>query len=131
MLRSVLSVAQTLRQHWLTYSNFMFRPQLAGLLAHPVQLQLDAQASFSPMDASFVQRESLESLWQDCLWFAVPKSKITRHKKRLKTTVQKRIPLRQNIVTDPRTGQVTLKHHMPSNWKDFLPKTPTPNDKNP
>jgi ribosomal protein L32 len=108
----------------------MFRPQLAGLSqSHP--MQLDAQTCGSSMDSSFGQRESLESLWQDCLWFAVPKSKITRHKKRLKTTVQKRIPLRQNIVTDPRTGQVTLKHHMPSNWKDFLPQTPPSNDKNP
>ena len=57
---------------------------------------------------------------QDHLWFAVPKQKVTRHKKRLKTTVQKRIPLRTDIVLDPRTGQITRKHRMPVNWKDYL-----------
>jgi ribosomal protein L32 len=54
------------------------------------------------------------------LWFAVPKKQVTRHKKRLKTTVQKRIPLRTDIVVDPRTGQVTRKHRLPFNWKDYL-----------
>jgi ribosomal protein L32 len=57
---------------------------------------------------------------QDHLWFAVPKKQVTRHKKRLKTTVQKRIPLRTDIVLDPRTGQITRKHRMPVNWKDYL-----------
>ena len=60
--------------------------------------------------------------WQEALWLAVPKKKVTRHKKRLKTTVQKRIKLRQDIVTDPRTGETTLRHKMPFNWKDYLPK---------
>jgi ribosomal protein L32 len=54
------------------------------------------------------------------LWFAAPKKQVTRHKKRLKTTVQKRIPLRTDIVVDPRTGQVTRKHRLPFNWKDYL-----------
>jgi ribosomal protein L32 len=58
---------------------------------------------------------------QTALWLAVPKQKVTRHKKRLKTTVQKRIPLRRDIVTDPRTGETTLRHKMPFNWKDYLP----------
>ena len=57
---------------------------------------------------------------QEHLWFAVPKKQVTRHKKRLKTTVQKRIPLRTDIVLDPRTGQITRKHRMPVNWKDYL-----------
>ena len=60
--------------------------------------------------------------WQEALWLAVPKQKVTRHKKRLKTTVQKRIKLRHDIVTDPRTGETTLRHKMPFNWKDYLPK---------
>ena len=55
-------------------------------------------------------------------WFAVPKSKHTRSRKRMKTTRQKRIPLKKNIVFDPRTGEVTLKHKLPFNWKDYLPK---------
>ena len=56
------------------------------------------------------------------IWFAVPKSKISRSRKRMKNTRQKRIPLKKNIVFDPRTGEVTLKHKMPFNWKDYLPK---------
>jgi ribosomal protein L32 len=58
---------------------------------------------------------------QAALWLAVPKQKVTRHKKRLKTTVQKRIPLRHDIITDPRTGETTLRHKLPFNWKDYLP----------
>ena len=58
----------------------------------------------------------------DHIWFAVPKKKVSRHKKRLKTTLQKRIRLRKDIVVDPRTGEVSLKHRMPFNWKDYLPK---------
>jgi ribosomal protein L32 len=60
---------------------------------------------------------------QEALWFAVPKSKISRSKKRMKTTFQKRIPLRQDIVADPRTGEPTLKHKLPFNWKEtYIPK---------
>mmetsp|Transcript_15188 Transcript_15188/g.28819 ORF Transcript_15188/g.28819 Transcript_15188/m.28819 type:complete len:121 (+) Transcript_15188:116-478(+) len=60
-------------------------------------------------------------VWQEALWLAVPKKKVTRHKKRLKTTVQKRIKLRHDITTDPRTGELTLRHKMPFNWKQHLP----------
>jgi ribosomal protein L32 len=56
------------------------------------------------------------------IWFAVPKRKHTRSRKRMKTTVQKRLTLKKNIVFDPRTGEVTLKHRLPFNWKDYLPK---------
>ena len=63
-------------------------------------------------------REALESY----LWFAVPKKKVTRHKKRLKTTVQNRIPLRKDIIIDNRTGEITLRHKLPPNWKDYLPE---------
>jgi ribosomal protein L32 len=56
------------------------------------------------------------------LWFAVPKKKVTRSKKRMKTTRQNRIKIKQNIVVDPRTGETTLQHKLPYNWKDYLPK---------
>lgn len=62
---------------------------------------------------------------QEWLWFAVPKSRVTRHKKRLKTTWQKRIPLRTDIVTDPRTGEMTRLHRLPTHWKDYLPNSTT------
>jgi ribosomal protein L32 len=68
------------------------------------------------------EEEEEDQQQQQHIWFAVPKSKITRSRKRMKTTAQKRIPLKKNIVFDPRTGEVTLKHKLPFNWKDYLPK---------
>mmetsp|Transcript_18213 Transcript_18213/g.25660 ORF Transcript_18213/g.25660 Transcript_18213/m.25660 type:complete len:104 (-) Transcript_18213:141-452(-) len=65
---------------------------------------------------------SLQELLQDALWFAVPKQKISRSKKRKKTTRQKAIKLKENIITDPRTGEPTLMHKLPLNWKQYLPK---------
>lgn len=59
---------------------------------------------------------------QNNIWFAVPKSRVTRSKKRMKTTNQKRIKLRKDIVWDKRTGELTLRHRLPFNWKDHLPK---------
>ena len=64
------------------------------------------------------QQQLLDQL---SIWFAVPKQKISRQKKRMKTTRQRRIPLQKNIITDPRTGQVTLRHRLPFNWKNYLP----------
>jgi ribosomal protein L32 len=56
----------------------------------------------------------------DCLWLAVPKSKITRGKKRMKTTNQKRIKTKNHVIVDSRTGEMTLRHRLPHNWKDYL-----------
>lgn len=60
------------------------------------------------------------------IWFAVPKQKVSRMKKRMKTTFRKRIPLRHNIITDPRTGELTLRHKLPFNWKNYLPNVLNP-----
>ena len=70
-------------------------------------------------------RRRQESLREDdfSVWFAVPKRKHTRSRKRMKTTRQKRLKVKKNIVFDPRTGEVTLMHKMPFNWKDYLPKS--------
>ncbi|KAG7341125.1 ribosomal protein bL32 family protein [Nitzschia inconspicua] len=65
---------------------------------------------------------SLSSLLRESIWWAVPKRKHTRSRKRKKTTVQKRIPLKKNIVFDPQTGEVTLQHKLPHNWREYLPK---------
>jgi len=62
-------------------------------------------------------------LWNEALWFAVPKKKVTRSKKRMKTTRQNRIPLRHDIIADPRTGEATLRHKLPFNWREtYIPK---------
>uniref|UniRef100_A0A7S2EJ99 Uncharacterized protein n=1 Tax=Trieres chinensis TaxID=1514140 RepID=A0A7S2EJ99_TRICV len=57
----------------------------------------------------------------DSVWFAVPKKRVTRGKKRQKTMNQKAIKKNSNIVIDKRTGELTLSHHLPFNWKDYLP----------
>lgn len=62
------------------------------------------------------------SILEEALWFAVPKKKVTRGKKRLKTTLQKRIKMKNNIVIDKRTGELTLKHKLPYNWENYLPE---------
>eukprot|EP00592_Proboscia_alata_P001054 CAMPEP_0194378116 /NCGR_PEP_ID=MMETSP0174-20130528/34377_1 /TAXON_ID=216777 /ORGANISM="Proboscia alata, Strain PI-D3" /LENGTH=129 /DNA_ID=CAMNT_0039159931 /DNA_START=16 /DNA_END=405 /DNA_ORIENTATION=+ len=55
------------------------------------------------------------------IWFAVPKSKISRGKKRMKTTLRKRIKIREDIIKDGRTGEITLSHKLPFRWKSYLP----------
>mmetsp|Transcript_14781 Transcript_14781/g.27815 ORF Transcript_14781/g.27815 Transcript_14781/m.27815 type:complete len:127 (+) Transcript_14781:966-1346(+) len=57
----------------------------------------------------------------DCIWLAVPKRKVTPGKKRMKTTNQKRIKKKDHIIVDSRTGEITLRHRLPFNWKDYLP----------
>lgn len=57
------------------------------------------------------------------IWFAVPKKRVSKSKKRMKTTWQKKIKKKQNIVFDKRTGELTLMHHLPKNWKKYLPET--------
>jgi ribosomal protein L32 len=104
MLKS-LQFLSSLSQRFLLNNSFFARPELASLPSAMVPLQNDWGSAL-----------------QDALCFAVPKQKITRHKKRLKTTVQKRIPLRKDIVVDPRTGETTRMHRLPFNWKDYLPK---------
>ena len=39
----------------------------------------------------------------------------------MKTTVQKRIPLKQNIVVDRITGELTLRHRLPFRWREYIP----------
>eukprot|EP00584_Thalassiosira_punctigera_P020963 CAMPEP_0172574498 /NCGR_PEP_ID=MMETSP1067-20121228/136734_1 /TAXON_ID=265564 ORGANISM="Thalassiosira punctigera, Strain Tpunct2005C2" /NCGR_SAMPLE_ID=MMETSP1067 /ASSEMBLY_ACC=CAM_ASM_000444 /LENGTH=122 /DNA_ID=CAMNT_0013367127 /DNA_START=160 /DNA_END=528 /DNA_ORIENTATION=+ len=90
-------------------------PQLS-LAGMPLDYNYDGVES-SPSLSEDIDRLSLE----DALWFAVPKSKISKSKKRMKTTLQKRIKPKQNIVIDKRTGELTLKHKLPYNWKNYLP----------
>ena len=100
------------------------------LLLEHMALRWTALASVVPRGVAVVASQSTSTattsthnVLQEWLWFAVPKSRVTRHKKRLKTTAQKRIPLRQDIVTDPRTGETTRLHRLPFNWKDYLPSS--------
>ena len=65
---------------------------------------------------------SLSDMLQDGIWFAVPKKKVSRSRKRKKNHLRDRLKLKKNIIDDPRTGELTLKHKMPENWKDFLPQ---------
>ncbi|GMH54314.1 hypothetical protein TrLO_g6416 [Triparma laevis f. longispina] len=54
----------------------------------------------------------------DSLWLAVPKSKISRSKKRMKHGRYK-LKNKTNIIRDRITGEWTLRHRLPMNWKMF------------
>ena len=57
----------------------------------------------------------------DYIWLAVPKRKVSPGKRRMKTTNQKRIKTKSHVIVDKRTGEVTLRHRLPFNWKSYLP----------
>lgn len=100
-----------------TSGTYAIRPVNATAAAASAAAAMIITTAPSPSPSSWLEEQA-----QAALWFAVPKQKVTRHKKRLKTTLQKRIKLRHDIITDPRTGETTLRHKMPANWKDYLPK---------
>jgi ribosomal protein L32 len=108
MFQQSMARLTALARHYFTSP---FTQQIQPLLI-PSGSRLPTQASPTLMD-----------VLSDNLWFAVPKKKVTRSKKRMKTTRQKRIKLKKNIIVDPRTGETTLMHKLPFNWKDYLPKT--------
>ena len=57
------------------------------------------------------------------IWFAVPKKRMSKGKKRMKNYLKRTaLKFKDNIVTDGRTGELTLRHHLPFNWKDYLPE---------
>jgi ribosomal protein L32 len=65
------------------------------------------------------------------IWFAVPKQKISHSKKRIKQASKNVFKAKENIVTCIRTGEITLRHKLPFNWKDYIPTfeyTATPRD---
>lgn len=73
----------------------------------PTSLEPDSPASSNPTLA-------------DCLWLAVPKRKVSRSKKRMKTTLQKRIKVKHHVIVDSRTGELTMRHRLPHNWKQYV-----------
>ena len=97
-------------------NRFFFFPQPPS-----ISPQLALAGSSIPIDINN-DNNSTTSTLEDALWFAVPKSKISRGKKRLKTTLQKRIKVKDNIIIDKRTGELTLKHKLPYNWRNYLPE---------
>ena len=104
------------------YEHQFYQPALLGLC--PQQQEQPNNQSLNETDDS--SSSTLGNVFDELsIWFAVPKSKITRSKKRMKTTVQKRIKRKQNIIIDPRTGEVTLSHRLPFNWKAYLPEVLT------
>jgi ribosomal protein L32 len=80
-------------------------------------------AALSPESSTTAASAAFELLFPSIWNMAVPKKRTSHSKKRLRTTLQKRIKIRNDIWTDPRTGERTLRHRMPLNWKDYLPPT--------
>ena len=126
MLRSLFVASEALRRAQRLLFNFHNHlPPPAFLWLHQPQL-IGGFPSSTPSslldhdDEHEEQPQPHDSIWR----FAVPKKRVTRSKKRLKTTVQYRIQPRQNIITDPRTGELTLRHRLPHAWEDYLPEPP-------
>uniref|UniRef100_A0A7S2LLE3 Uncharacterized protein n=1 Tax=Leptocylindrus danicus TaxID=163516 RepID=A0A7S2LLE3_9STRA len=84
--------------------------------------QLELAGLQMPVPAAGGSSQPLLDLFGESLWFAVPKKKVSRSRKRMKTTVQKKIAPKNNIVVDGRTGEITLQHKLPFRWKDYLPE---------
>ncbi len=98
MIRSVTLAIENL------VARFMFQPAVCGL---PLAASPSSQATSVFDDMS--------------IWFAVPKQKVSHSKKRLKQAHKNVMRHKENICTCPRTGEVTLKHKLPFNWKDYIP----------
>ena len=118
MIRSLISVARTaIDRTALMSSSQFFRPTPQLALAGVGGVDIDPSALAPPSSSSSGGGAGLF----DALWLAVPKSRKTKGKKRMKTTNQKRIAKKANIITDARTGETTLMHKLPFNWKEYLP----------
>ena len=55
----------------------------------------------------------------DSIWFAVPKKKVSKSKKRMKHGLYK-LKNKVHIVRDRVTGEWTERHRLPLNWKFYL-----------
>lgn len=115
MLASIRSAAMSALRRQV---NHFFPPAAPQLCLAGMHLDDSVMDSFPTAGVEHQSNSALE----DALWFAVPKSRISRSKKRMKTTTQKRIKLKDNIVIDKRTGELTLKHKLPFNWRNYLPQ---------
>lgn len=130
MMRSLFVASASLRQRllflWHPHHHHPLQPQLAwiGGVAQQQQPSIATTAQSLLDRGAELLQDAADAATASALWFAVPKKRRTRHKKRLRTTLQNRIPLRKNIVTDPRTGELTLRHRLPYNWFDYLPDPP-------
>jgi len=64
---------------------------------------------------------TINELIDSIFLFAAPKKRMSRSKKRMKTTIRDRLPLKANIIRDKRTGQMTLLHKLPFRWREHIP----------
>jgi len=105
-------------------------------VVEPSTLLLQHLTNLKPILSIFPQQPQLSLLGPDdtqqtpvpstpildsILQFAVPKKRMSLSKKRMKTTVRDRIPLKSNIIRDGRTRQMTLMHKLPFRWKEYIP----------
>lgn len=91
-----------------------------NVLARRLQPQLQPQlcgipATNHPSVFEDIQQEDLST------WFAVPKQKISKSKKRKKQFHKNHFKPKENITRCRTTGEVTLTHKLPFNWKDYIP----------
>ena len=63
--------------------------------------------------------------------FAAPKKRVSKSKKRMKNTLRYRIKAKPHVILDKRTGEMTLSHRLPFNWKKYIPQLMDDDDKLP
>ena len=111
-----------LRALWVATTESLQRLRLLGHHHLEFQPRLELAGARIAPSQSLLDNHHSDFDWS--VWFAVPKKRRSHHKVRLRTTMQYRLKLRKDIITDPRTGEMTLKHRLPFNWHDYLPPPP-------
>jgi ribosomal protein L32 len=100
-------------------------PKVSSSSPSSTTLVTTSSWSLFPSSLLYPYSTTLSKILLDiAIWFAAPKRKHTKSRKRKKTTISKRIPLRKNIVFDLPTGEVTLKHKLPYKWKELYNHAP-------
>ena len=80
------------------------------------------QPQFQLAGISNIENNNVDSssIFEDLsIWFAVPKSRISKSRKRMKHQRYK-VVHKTNITHCPVTGEVTLMHKLPPNWKKYV-----------
>mmetsp|Transcript_28893 Transcript_28893/g.43632 ORF Transcript_28893/g.43632 Transcript_28893/m.43632 type:complete len:136 (-) Transcript_28893:152-559(-) len=94
-------------------------PQLCLASTGTVHRPFDAASDTTSIQKSI--NGCINDLVPSTWLFAVPKSKVSHSRKRMKQFHKNHIPHKKNIVRCRRTGEVTLMHKLPMNWRDFIP----------
>lgn len=124
--RALFQTSSTMKRKVAELSSFFRPPTGTGTNTNMNMPRLQLQLAGASIESGTIDKSNTSTRTgdptsiADCLWLAVPKRKVTPGKKRMKTTNQKRIKRKNHIIVDGRTGETTLRHRLPFNWKEYL-----------